>query len=306
MRTRALKHKHILDIASNVPKGKGHPAKRQKTQGTSQRAWAYLEEPVIPRLSTPPSRPKGKGYVKGKSKAKGKGKGKGKEKNSSSTYGKGKGKGKGKDKGKSNLAPKGKGAPKGVSPGNSHAYVRPDTSVVKGHFCHAVGHIKPNCRKWLALSHSEQYQQRNTHETKYQLIYDHLEDSVLAPRLCQYCSDTNCDGQNCESPFDYNDYNEASVFFTQSLSHLVVNAKLDRPLDSHAPQTEQMYYYNDDDWGEQHEHEDESQWEPMDESNPMEESYEAYPTEAEDPEYERQDSEEEDHMPDEDDQDDYE
>jgi hypothetical protein len=30
----------------------------------------------------------------------------------------------------------------------------------------------------------------------------------------------------------------------------------------------------------------------MDESNPTEESYEAYPTEAEDPKYERQDSEE--------------
>jgi hypothetical protein len=53
-----------------------------------------------------------------------------------------------------------------------------------------------------------------------------------------------------------------------------------------------MYYYHDDDWGEQHEHEDENQWEEMDESYPAEESYEAYPTEAEDPEYERQDSEE--------------
>jgi hypothetical protein len=240
--------------------------------------------------------------VKAKIKAKGKAK-------PLFTYGKGKGKGKGKDKGKSILAPKGKGAPKGVSPGSSHAsYVRPDASTIKCHFCHATGHIKPNCRKWLALSQSEQYQQRNTHETKYQLIYDHLEDSVLAPRHCQYCSDTNCDGQNCESPFDYNDYNEASTFFTQSLSHLVVNAKLlDRPLDSHAPQTEQMYYYNDDDWGEQHEYEEENLWEEMDESYPAEESYEAYPTEAEDPEYELQDSEEDqDHMPGEDDQDDYE
>ncbi len=43
----------------------------------------------------------------------------------------------------------------------------------------------------------------------------------------------------------------------------MVNAKLDRPLDSHAPQTEQMYYYNDDDWGEQHEHEDEDQWDQV-------------------------------------------
>ena len=309
LRTRALKYKHVLDLANNVPKGKGHPAKRQKTQGTSQRAWAYLEEPVTPRLSAPPSYPKGKGFGKGKGKGKGKSKdkGKGKGKTSPSTYGKGKGKGKSKDKGKSLLAPKGKGAPKGVLPGISQAYVRPDASAIKCHFCHAIGHMKSNCRKWLALSQSEQYQQRNTHEAKYQLIYDHLEDSVLAPRYCQYCSDTNCDGQNCESPFDYNDYNEASTFFTQSLSHLVVNAKLDRPLDSHAPQTEQMYYYHDDDWGTQHEHEDENQWEEMDESYPAEETYEAYPTEAEDPEYELQDSEEDqDHMPDEDDQDEYE
>ncbi len=71
----------------------------------------------------------------------------------------------------------------------------------------------------------------------------------LQGSLCQYCSDTNCDGQNCESPFDHENYNEASLFFTQSLSQLVVNAKLDRPLDSHAPQTKQMYHYDDDDWG---------------------------------------------------------
>jgi hypothetical protein len=45
------------------------------------------------------------------------------------------------------------------------------------------------------------------------------------------------------STFDYEDYNEASLFFTQNLSALVLNAKLDRPLDSHAPQTEQLYTY---------------------------------------------------------------
>ena len=94
-------------------------------------------------------------------------------------------------------------------------------------------------RAWVYFTESASPSlERNSHETKYQLIYDHLEDSVLAPRLCQYCSDTNCDGQNCESPFDPNDYNEASLFFTQSLSQLVINAKLDRSLDSHAPQTE--------------------------------------------------------------------
>jgi hypothetical protein len=37
------------------------------------------------------------------------------------------------------------------------------------------------------------------------------------------------------------------MFFTQTLSSLVVNAKLERPLDSHAPQTEQLYRYDDED-----------------------------------------------------------
>jgi hypothetical protein len=147
----------------------------------------------------------------------------------------------------------------GLTPGLPAFHAQTDSqaaaSNIRCHFCHALGHYKPNCRKWQALSQSEQYQQRNSHETKYQLIYDHLEDSVLAPRLCQYCADDNCDGQNCESPFNHEDYSEASLFFTESLSQLVVNAKLDRSLDSHAPQTEHLYHYEADDWGEQYENE---------------------------------------------------
>ncbi len=45
------------------------------------------------------------------------------------------------------------------------------------------------------------------------------------------------------------------MFFTQTLSALVVNAKLERPLDSQAPQTEHVYAYVDDDWGEAYEDE---------------------------------------------------
>jgi hypothetical protein len=140
------------------------------------------------------------------------------------------------------------------------------------------------------------------------LIYDHLEDSVLAPRFCQYCCDTTCDGQNCESPFDYNDYNEASVFFTQSLSQLVVNAKLDRPLDSHAPQTEHMYYYGNDDWGEQHEYALENQWESQEEYWYDEQAEEVYPAEEEyqDPLYDQDQDQDEEYNLDEDDQDNYE
>jgi hypothetical protein len=317
LRTRAMKYKGIIEMATQGSKGKAPPAKRQKVGGKGQRSWVYLEEATASRLVSPTPYSKGKG--KGKSKGKRKDKGK---VHLSPTYGKGKSKGKGKAKGKSKGKSKGKGnalqrpaagntlVPAG-STGSSSA------SLIKCHFCHIVGHIKPNCRKWLALSKDEQYQQRNTHETKYQLIYDHLEDSVLAPRYCQYCADTTCDGQNCESPFDPDDYNEASVFFTQELSHLVANAKLDRPLDSHAPQTEYMYHFDNDGWGEQDDYETGSQWDEQDEAYPEEHAYEVYPAEvesevdAEDPEYEREDADDESgqnqaETPDEDDQDAYE
>ena len=57
------------------------------------------------------------------------------------------------------------------------------------------------------------------------------------------------------------------MFFTQTLSSLVMNAKLERPLDSHTPQTEQLYWYDDEDWGEAHEDEsyNASQWDASDE-----------------------------------------
>ncbi len=217
-----------------------------------------MQETATSLISTGPYQP-AKGQGKDKGKTKGSGKGKGKQK--------GKGKGKG-DKGKGFPKGKGKPLPKGNATSGLQPF-KPQTSEVNGHlkchFCHIIGHIKPNCRKWLALQTSNQYKQRNSHETKYQLIYDHLEDSILAPRLCQYCDDYSCDGSNCESPFDYGDYNEASMFFTQNLSALVLNAKLDRPLDSHAPQTEQLYTYENDNWGETHEDEYKDHWEASDE-----------------------------------------
>ena len=315
LRTRSTKYKHLLEITTQGGKGKGQPIKKQKLHNTSQRAWAYLEEPTVPHLFTSTPYPKGKGIGKGKSKGgkgKGLGKGLGKGKPSFVPKGKGKGKSKGKSKGgKGKRTPKGNPFIRGPAPGlpafNTQTTSAPIVSTIRCHFCHAVGHIKPNCRKWLALSQNERYQQRNSHETKYQMIYDHLEDSVLAPRFCQYCSDSNCDGQNCESPFDYNDYNEASVFFTQSLSDLVVNAKLDRPLDSHAPQTEHMYYYGNDDWGEQHEH-GEDQWEYEDEQwydKKAEETY-AIEEEYQDPLYDQDQDEDGEYNLEEDDQDNYE
>jgi hypothetical protein len=182
-----------------------------------------------------------------------KGKGKGKSinaKGKGKPPSKGKGKGKPKEKGgKPSVKGKPYDSQRSGTPGISPKLGEINHGHLKCHFCHTLGHIKPNCRKWLALQTSDTYKQRNSHEPKYQLIYDHLEDSVLAPRSCQYCSDEYCDGINCKSPFDYEDYNEASMFFTQTLSSLVMNAKLERPLDSHAPQTEQLYWYDDEDWG---------------------------------------------------------
>ncbi len=63
-----------------------------------------------------------------------------------------------------------------------------------------------------------------------------------------------------------------------------MNAKLERPLDSHTPQTEQLYWYDDEDWGETHEDEDynASQWEASDVYHAEDEDeYNAYNAEEE-------------------------
>ena len=259
LKTRAKRQVILPTFTNPATKAGQGKAKRTKVQKPNQRQWTYLQEPTTGLVSPAQYQPKGKG--KGKFGNKGKPKGKGKPHQKGTTKGKPKGKGKVPGKGKGPMQPKGNPAPtaslfptKAGEPSHGH---------LKCHFCHVIGHIKPNCRKWLALQTSDQYKQRNSHETKYQLIYDHLEDSVLAPRLCQYCSDSQCDGENCESPFDHDDYQEASMFFTQSLSALVMNAKLERPLDSQAPQTEHVYAYVADDWGDAQEDEYDTQWEEM-------------------------------------------
>jgi hypothetical protein len=192
LHTRSLKYKHIAPVATQKIKGKGKgpPLKKLKAHSNTQRAWTYVQEPITSTLSAPAPYSKGKPNTKGKGKFSSKGKGLGKGK--SVPFSKGKGK-KGKGKGKNGQRSP-KGSP-GINSGLPESSSRPE---IKCHFCHIVGHIKPKCRKWLALSESERYQQKNSHDTKYQLIYDHLEDSVLAPTgFCQYCSDSNCDGQNC-------------------------------------------------------------------------------------------------------------
>jgi hypothetical protein len=59
----------------------------------------------------------------------------------------------------------------------------------------------------------------------------------------------------------------------------VINAKLERPLDSHAPQTEQLFMYDNDDWGEQYEDDDNTQWESQDNSEQYFETQDAYSAE---------------------------
>jgi hypothetical protein len=290
LRTRARKHGPVPDFMQSSSGGNGQKGKR-KTHAPStrpQRAWSYLQESQPSSLVSPA--PYGKGKSKGDSKGKGKRKGKGKSKGKGKHQPKGKGSGKGgwsSAKGKAKgLNPKGKEHPKGNSflprPASTTAPAGANTGTpapVRCHFCHIVGHIKPNCRKWLALQHSDQYQSRHTHDQKYQLIYDHLEDSVLAPRQCIYCADAECDGSDCQSTFDHQDFNEASAFFASTINPLVLNAKLDRPLDSHAPQHAASYAYEDDDWGDVEESYDQEQYdinldnETWDAETPGEEDY---------------------------------
>jgi hypothetical protein len=82
---------------------------------------------------------------------------------------------------------------------------------------------------------------------------------------------------------------------------------LDRPLDSHAPQTENLYHYEADDWGEQYENEYESQWDTEEEYAQEDNTHESYPTETyyEEGYYDTNYQEHDDDL-DEDDQDNYE
>ncbi len=74
----------------------------------------------------------------------------------------------------------------------------------------------------------------------------------------------------------------------------MISAKLDRPLDSHAPQTADAYY-DDDAWGDIPEQETEEQWEYQEEYDPEEQTYESYPAEEEQYEYQVDEDEDPDH-----------
>ncbi len=93
-----------------------------------------------------------------------------------------------------------------------------------------------------------------------QLIYDHLEDSVFAPKSCPHTSCTNpqCGGSECYTSFAYSDFEQAETYFTNNILPLVENVKLDRPADSLPPLTRSSYVAQQADWGESEDAQDTS------------------------------------------------
>ena len=220
-------------------------------------------------------------------KGKGNGKGKGKDVKGRVKGGKGNPKGKGLRKGfKGGHASKGAGASTSLqlplqatassaSATSSHT----NTAGVKCYFCHQTGHYKSQCPKWQTLRSSPSYQHTRQQTPRLGLIFDHLEDAVFAPdQSCLWCTDSLCDGTNCASTFEPNDFHDATVLFMQQLQPLVANAKLDRPLDSNPPLSRELMFTRlaPDDWGDvtddtRHEHYDQGYSE--DAGNAYEEPY---------------------------------
>ncbi len=103
---------------------------------------------------------------------------------------------------------------------------------------------------------SSSYQHIRQQAPRLSLILDHLEDAVFAPdSCCLWCADSTCDGTNCSSTFDLDDFQEATALFMQQLQPLVANSKLDRPLDSHPPLSLELMLtrLEADDWGDTYE-----------------------------------------------------
>ena len=248
------------------------PLKRRRLTAPTQRAWTYLAG-----ASTLEGKGKGYGY-KGKDMGKGKSKGRGKGyKGKTHISPKGKHFTKGSiyyaNKGGSFI--KGKGKPKGnrtypairtsIATTPAHSQVTTVNSSGQGtssspaatspsvrcHFCNKIGHYKNNCRQFQALRNSPAYQSKLSQAPRAQLIYDHLEDAVFAPKVCSTSSCTNqdCDGYNCYTTFSQEDFQVAETYFNEHLLSSVENVKLDRHVDSTPPMTRSVYVTQEADWG---------------------------------------------------------
>jgi hypothetical protein len=220
--------------------------KRRKIAQPTQRMWTYLTNDVASTSSSVDSS-HGKGKPKGKSKGKGKGK---------SLKGKPWSPGKSNPKGKSKYSswsPKGKGMAKGNKDTRSFPQKRPhpvmhganssgtlDNSHVKTTSssntlaaptvrCHKLGHYKSNCRQYESLRNSSAYKARLSHPARTQLICDHLEDSVFAPKSCPItsCTNSTCDGYNCYTSFPEDEFISTPGQGKANDHQLQVKVKLD-------------------------------------------------------------------------------
>jgi hypothetical protein len=125
---------------------------------------------------------------------------------------------------------------------------------IRCHFCNKIGHYKNNCRQFQALRNSPAYQSKLSQAPRAQLIYDHLEDAVFAPRACPTSSCTNyeCDGYNCYTTFPQDEFHEAETYFNEHLLSFVENnAKLDRHVDSTPPLARSVYVTQEVVWADQ-------------------------------------------------------
>jgi hypothetical protein len=224
--------------------------------------YATADTPVSGLGGTLKGKGKGKPPHKGKGKSKGKGNGKSKDKGKPHvTFApwkdSGKGKGKIPFKGsrggppmpQNHLSAPQRPTDNSSMPNTPHA-VGASSQPIRCHFCHKIGHCQNNCRQYLALRNHPGYGGRLQQPQNMQLIYDHLEDSVFAPKSCQYTSCTNhqCDGSACYTSFTYNDFQQAETYFNNNMLSLVENVKLDRPADSLPPLTRSSYVAQQADW----------------------------------------------------------
>jgi hypothetical protein len=150
---------------------------------------------------------------------------------------------------------KGKGPPKGkISKGKgqrSNSGISSSTLVCS--FCHLHGHHESNCRKKHALHNSGSYQQaRSQFNSRQQLLFDQLENSLFAPNVCSWCLQSNCDATNCYPSEEPSFYSSTTHLFQEALLPFVQNAKLGLPIDNSAPLMPEHFTFEDTDWGQAH------------------------------------------------------